>query len=32
VVRIAHAKHGVFESNAAEVINEINSFIGSLKD
>jgi pimeloyl-ACP methyl ester carboxylesterase len=31
VVRIAHAKHKVFESNPTEVIDEINRFIGSLK-
>ena len=31
VVRIAHAKHAVFESNAVEVVNEIDIFIGGLK-
>lgn len=32
VVRIAHAKHAVFESNPVEVTKEIDSFISSLKD
>jgi pimeloyl-ACP methyl ester carboxylesterase len=32
VVRIAHAKHAVFESNPTEVIDEINRFIGGLKN
>jgi non-heme chloroperoxidase len=32
VVRIAHAKHAVFESNPIEVADEINRFIGSLKN
>lgn len=31
VVRIAHAKHAVFQSNSTEVINEINRFIDGLK-
>jgi len=31
VVRIAHAKHGVFESNTTEVVNEIDRFIDGLK-
>jgi pimeloyl-ACP methyl ester carboxylesterase len=30
VVRIAHAKHAVFESNPTEVINEIDHFIDGL--
>jgi non-heme chloroperoxidase len=32
VVRIAHAKHAVFESNSTEVVNEINRFIDGLKN
>ena len=32
VVRIAHAKHAVFESNPTEVTDEINRFIGGLKN
>jgi non-heme chloroperoxidase len=32
VVRIAHAKHAVFESNGTEVVNEINLFIDGLKN
>jgi len=32
VVRIAHARHGVFESNAIEVVNEIDRFIDGLKN
>jgi non-heme chloroperoxidase len=32
VVRIAHAKHGVFESNTTEVVGEIDRFIDSLKN
>lgn len=32
VVRIAHAKHGVFESNPVEVSNEIVKFISGLKE
>ena len=32
VVRIAHAKHAVFESNGTEVVNEIDRFIVGLKN
>ena len=32
VVRIPHAKHGVYQSNEAEVLNDIEGFIGSLKN
>jgi non-heme chloroperoxidase len=32
VVRIAHAKHAVFEPNGTEVVNEINLFIDGLKN
>jgi len=32
VVRIPHAKHGVFESNPVEVVQDIENFIGSLKN
>jgi pimeloyl-ACP methyl ester carboxylesterase len=32
VVRIAHGKHAMFESNPTEVTNEIDSFIGGLKN
>jgi pimeloyl-ACP methyl ester carboxylesterase len=32
VVRIAHAKHMIFESNGTEVVNEINRFIDGLKN
>jgi non-heme chloroperoxidase len=31
VVRIAHARHGVFESNTIEVVHDIEDFINSLK-
>ncbi len=32
VVRIPHAKHGVFESNPIEVVQDIEDFIGGLKN
>lgn len=32
VVRIAHAKHAVFESNPTEVVSEISRFINGLKN
>lgn len=32
VVRIAHAKHRIFESNPTEVVNEIDRFISGLKN
>jgi len=32
VVRIPHAKHGVYQSNEPEVLNDIAAFIDSLKD
>lgn len=31
VVRIAHAKHGVFESNQSEVVRDIEGFVDGLK-
>ena len=31
VVRLAHAKHFIYESNEADVLREMNSFIASLK-
>ena len=32
VIRIPHAKHAVFESNENEVVQEIDSFVGGLKN
>jgi pimeloyl-ACP methyl ester carboxylesterase len=32
VVRIPHAKHGVFESNPTEVVQDIEDFIGGLRN
>jgi non-heme chloroperoxidase len=31
VVRIAHANHYVFRSNEADVLREIDAFVGGLK-
>jgi pimeloyl-ACP methyl ester carboxylesterase len=32
VIRIAHAEHAVYKSNEAEVVHEVEDFIGGLKD